>query len=150
MDESLRLNEVDSIEQELRQLTTEIAQMKGSRAALEQDITRQKLNRVSSSALLEETQNRLQSLNDHYSERQQNIESPKKELEECTQLLDGIDQRTLSLENAKAGYGLKYQNQQNQLEQLQQELNRMQSQCDQLRHREGILTEMEKSAGRLL
>ena len=72
-DESLRLNEVDSIEQELRQLTTEIAQMKGSRAALEQDITRQKLNRVSSSALLEETQNRLQSLNDHYSERQQNI-----------------------------------------------------------------------------
>ena len=144
-DESLRLNEVDSIEQELRQLTTESAQMKGSRAALEQDITRQKLNRVSSSALLEETQNRLQSLNDHYSERQQNIESLKKELEECTQLLDGIDQRTLSLENAKAGYGLKYQNQQNQLEQLQQELNRMQSQCDQLRHREGILTEMEKS-----
>ena len=144
-DESLRLNEVDSIEQELCQLTTEIAQMKGSRAALEQDITRQKLNRVSSSALLEETQNRLQSLNDHYSERQQNIESLKKELEECTQLLDGIDQRTLSLENAKAGYGLKYQNQQNQLEQLQQELNRMQSQCDQLRHREGILTEMEKS-----
>ena len=43
------------IEEELAALNTEIAQMKGQRAAYEQDITRQKLNRVSSAALLEET-----------------------------------------------------------------------------------------------
>ena len=144
-DESLRLNEVDSIEQELRQLTTEIAQMKEAARLWSGTSPAKAPTGCPSSALLEETQNRLQSLNDHYSERQQNIESLKKSWEECTQLLDGIDQRTLSLENAKAGYGLKYQNQQNQLEQLQQELNRIVAVRPAAPSGSGILTEMERS-----
>lgn len=54
-DESQARQEILLIEEELAALNTEIAQMKGQRAAYEQDITRQKLNRVSSAALLEET-----------------------------------------------------------------------------------------------
>lgn len=52
-DESQARQEILLIEEELAALNTEIAQMKGQRAAYEQDITRQKLNRVSSAALLE-------------------------------------------------------------------------------------------------
>ena len=47
-DESQARQEILLIEEELAALNTEIAQMKGQRAAYEQDITRQKLNRVSS------------------------------------------------------------------------------------------------------
>ena len=56
--------------------------MKGQRAAYEQDITRQKLNRVSSAALLEETSRRMQTLQDSQSERDDGISALQKELEE--------------------------------------------------------------------
>ncbi len=144
-DESQARQEILLIEEELAALNTEIAQMKGQRAAYEQDITRQKLNRVSSAALLEETSRRMQTLQDSQSERDDGISALQKELEECSQLLSDIEKRKEELGNAASGYQLKLQRQQRQQQQLEEECRGLRGQSDQLEHRARILTEMEKS-----
>ncbi len=144
-DESQARQEILLIEEELAALNTEIAQMKGQRAAYEQDITRQKLNRVSSAALLEETSRRMQTLQDSQSERDDGISALQKELEECSQLLSDIEKRQEELGNAASGYQLKLQRQQRQQQQLEEECRGLRGQSDQLEHRARILTEMEKS-----
>lgn len=144
-DESQARQEIVLIEEELAALNTEIAQMKGQRAAYEQDITRQKLNRVSSAALLEETSRRMQTLQDSQSERDDGISALQKELEECSQLLSDIEKRQEELGNAASGYQLKLQRQQRQQQQLEEECRSLRGQSDQLEHRARILTEMEKS-----
>ena len=144
-DESQARQEIVLIEEELAALNTEIAQMKGQRAAYEQDITRQKLNRVSSAALLEETSRRMQTLQDSQSERDDGISALQKELEECSQLLSDIEKRQEELGNAASGYQLKLQRQQRQQQQLEEECRGLRGQSDQLEHRARILTEMEKS-----
>ena len=144
-DESQARQEIVLIEEELAALNTEIAQMKGQRAAYEQDITRQKLNRVSSAALLEETSRRMQTLQDSQSERDDGISVLQKELEECSQLLSDIEKRQEELGNAASGYQLKLQRQQRQQQQLEEECGSLRGQSDQLEHRARILTEMEKS-----
>lgn len=144
-DESQARQEIVLIEEELAALNTEIAQMKGQRAAYEQDITRQKLNRVSSAALLEETSRRMQTLQDSQSERDDGISALQKELEECSQLLSDIEKRQEELGNAASGYQLKLQRQQRQQQQLEEECRSLREQSDQLEHRARILTEMEKS-----
>ena len=144
-DESQARQEILLIEEELAALNTEIAQMKGQRAAYEQDITRQKLNRVSSAALLEETSRRMQTLQDSQSERDDGISALQKELEECSQLLSDIEKRQEELGNAASGYQLKLQRQQRQQQQLEEECRSLRGQSDQLEHLARILTEMEKS-----
>ena len=144
-DESQARQVILLIEEELAALNTEIAQMKGQRAAYEQDITRQKLNRVSSAALLEETSRRMQTLQDSQSERDDGISALQKELEECSQLLSDIEKRQEELGNAASGYQLKLQRQQRQQQQLEEECRGLRGQSDQLEHRARILTEMEKS-----
>ena len=103
--------ETQSIDEELSGLHTRIAQLKGKRTAFEQDITRQKLNRVSSSALIEETSQRLQTLQGSQNERDDGIAALRQELASCQELLDKIEEHRQELENTAAGYTLKLQRQ---------------------------------------
>ncbi len=144
-DEEQAKQEIAAIEQELAGLNTSIAQLKGKRSAYEQDITRQKLNRVSSAALLEEATHRMQTIETFQSERDGGLQALQKELAECQQLLMTIEIRQEELQNAAAGYQLKLQRQQKQKQALEEQSQQLKSQSDQLEHKARILSEMEKS-----
>lgn len=144
-DEEQIRQEMISIDTELSNLNTSIAQMKGKRSAFEQDITKQKLNRVSSTTLIEETTRRLQSLEGTQDERNSGISALQKELTECEGLLSDIEQRESSLQNTEAGYRLKLSRQEKNHQECKEQLQQLQEQIAELCHRENILTEMEKS-----
>lgn len=137
--------ETQSIDEELSGLHTRIAQLKGKRTAFEQDITRQKLNRVSSSALIEETSQRLQTLQGSQNERDDGIAALRQELASCQELLDKIEEHRQELENTAAGYTLKLQRQQKVLQGMEEEVRLLRTESDQLEHRARVLSEMEKS-----
>ena len=137
--------EIVSVEEEIAALGDRIAALKGKRAAFEQDITRQKLNRVSSDALLEETTQRLQRLRDSSTERDDGIAALQKEKENCQQLLLQIAQQEQSLQNTQSGYQLKLKRHQQTQQALEEECSDIQRTIDQHSHRAGILAEMEKS-----
>lgn len=142
--EQLR-QEMASIDEDLSALGTAIVQMKGQRSAYEQDITKQKLNRVSFTTLFEETTQRLQLLEGSQTERDEGVAALKQELNECEELLKDICEREQTLQNAAAGYQLKLQRQQKIKEELEEHRRELQGQSDRLEHRASILTEMEKS-----
>ena len=144
-DEEQICQEIVSIDEELVRFHTEIAQMKGKRSALEQDMTRQKLNRVSSGTLIEETARRLQTLEGTQDERNTGLAALRKELSECEELLLNIGQREEFLINSLNGYRLKQERQQAALEQHREKMRVTEQQAEQLRHRHRALNEMEKS-----
>ena len=139
------IQEIVSVEEEIAALGDQIAALKGKRAAFEQDITRQKLNRVSSDALLEETTQHLQRLRDSGSERDDSIAALQKEKENCQELLLQIAQQEQSLQNTQSGYRLKLERHQQARQALEEECAGLQRAADQHSHRAGILAEMEKS-----
>ncbi len=137
--------EIVSIDEEITSLNTELARLKGQRTAYEQDITKQKLNRVSSSALIEETTRRKESLQGVQSERDDSITALQQELKECQELLSDIKEREESLHNTIAGYKMKFTRQQSAKQEIEENCRAFQDQIREIEHRSGILSDMEKS-----
>ena len=137
--------EIVSIDEEITSLNTELARLKGQRTAYEQDITKQKLNRVSSSALIEETTRRKESLQGVQSERDDSITALQQELKECQELLSDIKDREESLHNTIAGYKMKLTRQQSAKQEIEENCRAFQDQIREIEHRSGILSDMEKS-----
>ena len=137
--------EIVSIDEEITSLNTELARLKGQRTAYEQDITKQKLNRVSSSALIEETTRRKESLQGVQSERDDSITALQQELKECQELLSDIKEREESLHNTIAGYKMKLTRQQSAKQEIEENCRAFQDQIREIEHRSGILSDMEKS-----
>ena len=137
--------EIVSIDEEITSLNTELARLKGQRTAYEQDITKQKLNRVSSSALIEETTRRKESLQGVQSERDDSITALQQELKECQELLSDIKEREESLHNTIAGYKMKLARQQSAKQEIEENCRAFQDQIREIEHRSGILSDMEKS-----
>lgn len=136
--------EIVSIDEEITSLNTELARLKGQRTAYEQDITKQKLNRVSSSALIEETTRRKESLQGVQSERDDSITALQQELKECQELLSDIKEREESLHNTIAGYKMKLARQQSAKQEIEENCRAFQDQIREIEHRSGILSDMER------
>lgn len=137
--------ELVAVEQDMANYEETITTLKGQRMAYEQDAAKQKLNRVSSSALLQETTRRLQELEGEKQEREEHIVSLKTELENTESLMQQIVEEEESLKNQRAGFALKLQQQQNKLDVLLQETRTLESEIAGKEHKMNILLEMEKS-----
>lgn len=131
--------------QQLDQVNQELSALKLRRAAFEQDITRQKLNSVSSATRMEEASQRMESLQSLMQEKQQAVQDAQEQLAQCQALLDTIQQRRQTLENERAGYEMKLSSRQNALEQQRRQQEQWAFERDQALQRARILGDMEKN-----
>lgn len=130
---------------QLDAISAEITQQKSQRAAFEQSIEVQKLNRVSSATLIEETTQRMKNLDPYRQDREDSITAAMADLKQCKELLADIDTHLTSLENSKNGYSMKLENRRQTMEQLLKEKNGFQEQENKLLQKSRILSDMEKN-----
>lgn len=141
-----------ALEQQHRQLTTahqtaaqDVVTLKSRRNAYEQNIALQKLNRASSSTLLEETRKRLDDMERSRQSRREALESTAQELENSHQLVKTIEQKEISLQNSKKGYDMKNQSRQRQLDVLLEQQRQWQQEAERKIHQAKVLSDMERS-----
>lgn len=137
--------ELKKVVAKFEEISNEVSQLKSKRAAYERSIEVQKLNKVSSSALIEETQNRLQSIDPYRQDREDTITAAISDLKHCKELLLGIDEHLLFLENSKNGYSIKQENRKNSMEEISKQKDDLKSQEDKLLQKARILSDMEKN-----
>lgn len=122
-----------------------VVQLKSRRNAYEQSIALQKLNRASSSTLLEETRQRLLALQQSRQNRRDSIENSSRELANAEALMKTIGQKELSLQNSQKGYALKQQSRQRQLDALLEQQRQWLQEAERKLHQAHVLSDMERS-----
>ena len=137
--------ELAAIDQEISTFHDTITGLKARRMAFEQDIAKERLNRVSSKALLEETTRRLQELEEEKNSREAAITSLEQELCQAESLMKEILEREENLNNMKAGFSIKLANQKKAADQITEECHTLESSLEGNQHKIHILQEMEKS-----
>ena len=137
--------ELAAIDQEISTFHDTITGLKARRMAFEQDIAKERLNRVSSKALLEETTRRLQELEEEKNSREAAITSLEQELCQAESLMKEILEREENLNNMKAGFSIKLANQKKAADQIAEECHTLESSLEGNQHKIHILQEMEKS-----
>ncbi len=142
--EELQQKEAE-ISLQARQAGEMVALLKSKRNSCEQDIALQKLNRASSSTLLEETRQRLEAAEQSQKSREDQRESLKKEHENCRGLLEAIEEKQNHLSNSKKGYELKKDNRLQQMERLLEQHRGLEQESQNRLHQVKILEDMERS-----
>ena len=144
--------ENSALEQQHRELTEEhqkaaadVVALKSRRNAYEQNIALQKLNRASSSTLLEETRKRLQDMEQSRHNRKDALVSIEQELANSQQLIKTIEQEEISLQNSQKGYELKRQSRQRQLDGLLEQQRQFLQEAERKTHQAKVLSDMERS-----
>ena len=123
----------------------DVVALKAQRNAYEQTIALQKLNRASSSTLLEETRMRLQEMERSRQNRIEAIASTELELSNSQQLIKTIEQKATSLQNSQKGYEMKRQSRQRQLDELLEQQRQLLQEEDRKSHQAKVLSDMERS-----
>ncbi len=144
--------ENSALEQQHKELTEEhqkaaadVVALKSRRNAYEQNIALQKLNRASSSTLLEETRKRLQDMEQSRQNRKDALVSIEQELANSQQLIKTIEQKEISLQNSQKGYELKRQSRQRQLDGLLEQQRQLLQDAERKTHQAKVLSDMERS-----
>ena len=144
--------ENSALEQQHKELTEEhqkaaadVVALKSRRNAYEQNIALQKLNRASSSTLLEETKKRLQDMEQSRQNRKDALVSIEQELANSQQLIKTIEQKEISLQNSQKGYELKRQSRQRQLDGLLEQQRQLLQDAERKTHQAKVLSDMERS-----
>ena len=144
--------ENSALEQQHKELTEEhqkaaadVVALKSRRNAYEQNIALQKLNRASSSTLLEETRKRLQDMEQSRQNRKDALVSIEQELANSQQLIKTIEQKEISLQNSQKGYELKRQSRQRQLDGLLEQQRQFLQEAERKTHQAKVLSDMERS-----
>lgn len=144
--------ETAALEQQHKQLNAQhqtaaqdVVTLKSRRNAYEQNIALQKLNRASSSTLLEETRRYLDDMERSRQNRKEALEGTAQELENSRQLVKTIEQREISLQNSKKGYDMKNQSRQRQLDALLEQQRQGQQEAERKLHQAKVLSDMERS-----
>ena len=145
-------NDTLSMEQQHKELTVlhqqavdDVVALKSRRNAYEQNIALQKLNRASSSTLLEETKQRLQDMERARQNRKDSIANTEQELANCQQLLKTIEQKEISLQNSQKGYKLKGEGRQRHLDAMLVEQKQLLQEAERKNHQAKVLSDMERS-----
>ncbi len=123
----------------------EVVALKSRRNAYEQNIAIQKLNRASSSTLLEETRSRLQEMERSRQNRRDSIAAVEEELKNSRDFLGNIEKKEQSLQNSCKGYELKQQSRKRQLDSLLEEQRQLLQDADRRSHQAKVLSDMERS-----
>ncbi len=123
----------------------EVAALKSRRNAYEQNIALQKLNRASSSTLLEETRSRLLEMERSRQNRKDAILAVEQELKNSRELLQNIEKKEQSLQNSRKGYELKQQGRRRQLDSIAEEQRKLLQDGERLTHQAKVLSDMEQS-----
>ncbi|MGN0664567.1 MAG: chromosome segregation protein SMC [Negativibacillus sp.] len=141
-----------SLEQRYQELSANYHQaaeavvtLKSRRNAYEQNIALQKLNRASSSTLLEETRQRLLAVEQNRQNRKENWEALEQELKNSQQFLHSIGQKELSLQNSQKGYELKRSSRKRHLDELLEQQRQLLQESERKMHQAKVLSDMERS-----
>lgn len=137
-----QLNELSACHKEAAE---DVVALKSRRNAYEQNIALQKLNRASSSTLLEETRQRLQEMERSRQGRKDSIAALEQELENSNALIKTIEQKEVALQNSKKGYDMKLQSRRRQLDSLLEQQKEWQQEAERRLHQAKVLSDMERS-----
>lgn len=145
-------NEISQFEQKYKSLSEEhqkavekVAALKSKRNAYEQNIALQKLNRASSSTILEETKERLIEVEQSRSFRKNSISDLSDELQNSRDLLASISEKETSIQNQKSAYEIKLQSRKNVLQKTLDEQQNFKNQAERTLHQARVLSDMERS-----
>lgn len=119
--------------------------LKERRFALTQSVNEAKLHSASSTSLIDETINRLDTLRDGAVIKDENVRRLEKEVADCADLLESIADNTASLQNTRAGHALKMKGRQDKLEGLLEKRRKLEDEARQHRQRAKLLFDMENS-----
>ncbi|MEM1483927.1 chromosome segregation protein SMC [Oscillospiraceae bacterium PP1C4] len=141
-DDNERINELNVQQQELH---VQIDALKERRFGLSESINEVRLSSASSSSLIDETIHRLAALKDSAVIKDENSNRLKKEISDCAELLEEIDDNIQSLQNAQKGYQLKLDGRQSKIRQLMEKRRDLEDKARERLQKAKLLFDMENS-----
>ncbi len=134
-----------AIGEQRARLGQRVEALKERRFGLTQSINEAKLSSASSSSLIDETIQRLETLRDSAVVKDENIGRIRQESVDCEELLQEIAGRIQALENAQAGYQIKRKGRQEKYDRLVAGRRELEDQARGYLQKAKLLQEMENS-----
>ena len=104
-----------------------------------------RVNTAGSESLMAELQGRLAEFDQNQRIRQENLAQLQREASDCRELLEQVEEKIHSLQNARKGYELKQNTRREKLSRLQQSQNAYRQKAGELLQRAKLLSDLEKN-----
>ena len=138
-------NDASSLEKENAKQLLLLDSLRLRRAAVFEEIEAAKLEAVSSSSILGESEQRLSLMDEAIAERNNDIQRSENEYNECVDLDSSLKEQLQSNRNTINGYTIKSKSKETRVEELKSEISGIEQEINSKAQRSKMLLEMERS-----